>query len=428
VNVFELGHTYLQLVQTLNLRLPLVDPSHYISRFSALLEFGDETHKVAHDAVRLVQRFDRDWMTKGRRPAGICGAALLLAARMNNFRRSVEEVVQVVKIADSTLKKRLEEFARTSSAGLTVGDFRRVWLEEEMDPPAFSKGKEREREDEDDCGDYGEDKDDESAIRGKKKRKGQANKRKRNQRGEEDEDRDEWEAGRDGPSQAAPASSSRPRPAIDPALLYEGILAGTMGPPPHHTADPSNMNIDPSLLPPPRPPPSQASEQLTAPTALDETAHTILTEEVSRFLSHSQGAQLSEALAEVEARRQVGVVDELMGLNEEELDRLLLSEDEVRVKERVWVEMNKEYLEALAGEWGKTGRSDVVLSLRTAKAEREESGVQPVKSKKVRHITRGNRSSSSQFPKNRSAGKQAQSRETPPQHTAVQRPNPCGSY
>src|SRR5260221_10756444 len=34
VNVFELVHTYLQLVQTLNLRLPLVDPSHYISRFA----------------------------------------------------------------------------------------------------------------------------------------------------------------------------------------------------------------------------------------------------------------------------------------------------------------------------------------------------------------------------------------------------------
>ena len=83
VNVFELGHTYLQLVQTLNLRLPLVDPSHYISRFSALLEFGDETHTVATDAVRLVQRFDRDWMTRGRRPAGICGAALLLAARIS---------------------------------------------------------------------------------------------------------------------------------------------------------------------------------------------------------------------------------------------------------------------------------------------------------------------------------------------------------
>ena len=61
-------------------------------KVNALLEFGDETHQVAMDAVRLVQRFDRDWMTKGRRPAGICGACLLLAARMNNFRRSVAEI------------------------------------------------------------------------------------------------------------------------------------------------------------------------------------------------------------------------------------------------------------------------------------------------------------------------------------------------
>src|SRR6202042_3086660 len=146
VNVFELGHTYLQLVQTLNLRLPIIDPSHYIAGFAALLEFGEETQKVSTAAVRLIQRVDRDWMTKGRRPAGICGAALLLAARMNNFRRSVEEIVQVVKIADTTVKKRLEECKGTSSAGLTVGDFRRVWLEEECDPPAFAKGKEKEEE------------------------------------------------------------------------------------------------------------------------------------------------------------------------------------------------------------------------------------------------------------------------------------------
>ena len=69
---------------------------------------------------------------------------LLLAARMNNFRRSVQEIVQVVKIADTTLKKRLEEFKATLSGTLTLADFRNVWLEDEMDPPVFTKGKERE--------------------------------------------------------------------------------------------------------------------------------------------------------------------------------------------------------------------------------------------------------------------------------------------
>ncbi|TFK35861.1 hypothetical protein BDQ12DRAFT_725646 [Crucibulum laeve] len=72
VNIFELGHTYQQLVQTFNLRLPLVDPLHYISRFAALLEFGDETHKVATDAVQLMQRFDQYWMMHRQWPAGIC--------------------------------------------------------------------------------------------------------------------------------------------------------------------------------------------------------------------------------------------------------------------------------------------------------------------------------------------------------------------
>ena len=63
---------------------------------------------------------------------------------MNNFRRSVEEIVQVVKIADTTLKKRLDEFKATPSGSLTLADFRNVWLDEEMDPPAFTKGRERE--------------------------------------------------------------------------------------------------------------------------------------------------------------------------------------------------------------------------------------------------------------------------------------------
>ena len=82
----------------------------------------------------------RDWMQIGRRPSGICGACLLLAARMNNFRRSIEEIVQVVKIADVTLQKRLAEFKETASGSLTVSDFRTIWLDETADPPAYSQG------------------------------------------------------------------------------------------------------------------------------------------------------------------------------------------------------------------------------------------------------------------------------------------------
>lgn len=149
MNVFELGSTYLKLVRKLNLKdIPLIDPSIYIARFAGLLEFGDDTKRVAMDATRLVARFERDWMQTGRRPSGICGACLILAARMNNYRRSVAEVVQVVKIADVTLRKRLAEFGATASGQLTVEQFRQVWLADTEKPPAMIQNQRKEAEEE----------------------------------------------------------------------------------------------------------------------------------------------------------------------------------------------------------------------------------------------------------------------------------------
>jgi transcription factor IIIB subunit 2 len=57
---------------------------------------------------------------------------------MNNFRRTVREVVYVVKVTDLTINKRLEEFQVTESSNLTVEQFRNMdFLEKAHDPPAF---------------------------------------------------------------------------------------------------------------------------------------------------------------------------------------------------------------------------------------------------------------------------------------------------
>lgn len=149
VNVFKLGATFLKLCRILNLILPHVDPSLYISRFAVALDFGDYTQRVAQDAVRIAQRMDRDWITSGRRPAGICGACLLIAARMNGFRRTTREMIYVVKVADITIQKRLQEFNQTESAQLSVRDFRTIWLEKRADPPSFQKNRKVHEDEED---------------------------------------------------------------------------------------------------------------------------------------------------------------------------------------------------------------------------------------------------------------------------------------
>lgn len=141
--VFFLGRTFKKLLQTIEVAARDVQPIYVedlIFRFASKLEFDTMTNKVAETAVRLVQRMDRDWMVMGRRPAGICGACLIMAARIFNFRRTVREVVYIAKVTMATLQMRLDEFKELPSAKMTVEEFlAHDFLTEEYDPPSIYK-------------------------------------------------------------------------------------------------------------------------------------------------------------------------------------------------------------------------------------------------------------------------------------------------
>ena len=74
--------------------------------------------KVSVSALRLVQRMRRDWIQTGRRPSGICGAALLIASRVHGFRRTQREVVRIVRICDAACSERHLASATAHHPGL----------------------------------------------------------------------------------------------------------------------------------------------------------------------------------------------------------------------------------------------------------------------------------------------------------------------
>lgn len=143
---YELGRIYLKISQALCIRIPSIDPCLYILRFANRLDFGEKTHEVSMTALRLVQRMKRDCIHSGRRPSGLCGAALLIAARMHNFSRAPADVVRIVKVHETTLRKRLMEFGDTPSSALTLDEFMTVDLEAEQDPPAFKAARKKDKE------------------------------------------------------------------------------------------------------------------------------------------------------------------------------------------------------------------------------------------------------------------------------------------
>ncbi|XP_021911887.1 transcription factor IIIB 90 kDa subunit-like isoform X2 [Carica papaya] len=127
INVYELGAVYLQLCELLYVAEnknfdKLVDPSIFIPKFTnSLLAGGNKT--VVRTARDIIASMKRDWMQTGRKPSGICGAALYIAALSHGLKCSKLDIVKIVHICEATLTKRLVEFENTESGSLTVEEF-----------------------------------------------------------------------------------------------------------------------------------------------------------------------------------------------------------------------------------------------------------------------------------------------------------------
>ncbi|GKY98844.1 hypothetical protein MPSEU_000840400 [Mayamaea pseudoterrestris] len=141
VNVYTLGTTFLKFRRLLGLKLEIIDPALYIYRFAAHLGLDKKANAVAMTALRLVGRMKRDWIVAGRRPAGICAAALLIAARAHGFSRDHQDVTRILRVCGLTVSTRIKEFEQTPSAKLTLETFGQVDLESEADPPVFTRNK-----------------------------------------------------------------------------------------------------------------------------------------------------------------------------------------------------------------------------------------------------------------------------------------------
>jgi len=139
-NLYTLGACFLKFTRLLMLNLPIIDPSLYIHRFALRMELGEATHTVSMTALRLVARMKRDWIQTGRRPAGICGACLLIASRVHGFRRTRQEVMHIVRVTDITLRNRLAEFENTPASLLSADEFEKLETLEEADPPSYVRG------------------------------------------------------------------------------------------------------------------------------------------------------------------------------------------------------------------------------------------------------------------------------------------------
>lgn len=125
MNLFKLARCFLKLFKFLDFQsqLPIIDPSLYIHRYCKALDLGSKTKGVTFTAIKLIQRMKRDWMCQGRRPSSLCGAAILIATKIHDVKCSTADICKTVFVCDETIRRRLEEFKKTSVAKLTKEEF-----------------------------------------------------------------------------------------------------------------------------------------------------------------------------------------------------------------------------------------------------------------------------------------------------------------
>lgn len=177
INVYVLGRSFLHFIRMLNIQLPIIDPSLYIHRFAHLLdlthvsiqEFDEEQKKNVEEgrpkvvtppivpseyvenskslldsiinlSLRIIHRMNKDWMVLGRRPDGICAAALLISCRSHNIIITQEYICSIFRICKETIRNRLLEFKVLPCAQFSIKDFfKNDQFDFEFDPPAFIK-------------------------------------------------------------------------------------------------------------------------------------------------------------------------------------------------------------------------------------------------------------------------------------------------
>jgi len=339
VDVYELGRTYLKLSQALCINIPAMDPCLYVMRFAHKLEFGEKTHEVSMTALRLVSRMKKDWIHFGRRPSGLCGAALLIASRLHEFCRSVTDVIKVVKVHESTLRKRLTEFGETSASQLTLDEFMNVDLDamtDEMDPPSFKAARRKDKEllerlqSEDISREFSE---------LEEKIEKELDERRRRKKGPYSR-LSAVDSSPDGSSTGSDDGSDREaedtqRFISEETLSVIGDCLGGGG------DTNSRARLDSLLMPPPITPARAAP---TAPAILPCSPGLGLKETVEEYLvSTPVTGQDMKGYSKADQEEEEEELD-LTGIDEDEIDSYLMSTAEIENKTKMWMTVNRDFL------------------------------------------------------------------------------------
>jgi transcription initiation factor TFIIB len=117
----EISRCYRLLQRELDLKMPIDDPTKYVSKIASIAGLSQKTQNLA---IRLLQEAKKAKVVVGKGPAGIAAAALYIAAFMNGKNVTQRKLAKAAGVTEVTVRNRYKGLDK--SLGLGVRESRRA--------------------------------------------------------------------------------------------------------------------------------------------------------------------------------------------------------------------------------------------------------------------------------------------------------------
>ncbi|TFG32457.1 transcription initiation factor IIB [Candidatus Thorarchaeota archaeon] len=111
----QVGHSVRRIVSGISINVPLPSAKDLIPRVSSDLMLEGRTIKKA---TEIINQAKEKYVTIGKAPGGIAGAALYIAGILEEDRRTQREIAQASRVTEVTIRNRYKELVRV--LGITI--------------------------------------------------------------------------------------------------------------------------------------------------------------------------------------------------------------------------------------------------------------------------------------------------------------------
>tara|TARA_B100000029_G_scaffold493397_1_gene555848 strand:+ start:1174 stop:2055 length:882 start_codon:yes stop_codon:yes gene_type:complete len=102
----DIATCYRLVVNELEIQMPLVDPTHIVSRITSKIDVGQRSERIA---IKFLEEAKAVGETAGKDPMGIASAAVYLACILTNSSVTQRQIADAAEVTEVTIRNRLSK-------------------------------------------------------------------------------------------------------------------------------------------------------------------------------------------------------------------------------------------------------------------------------------------------------------------------------